>query len=377
MEFKTEDQIFIEMAADAENRGLIKTSNDLINDIIQRKNIENQYLLDLATHAKQLNDIERKLENIYINTDIDTATGDALDIIGKLFNINRLQAAPATIEITITNPATSDNNIIIPAGTKLIIDNIVSDEPYYMAEAATIPAGVESVTATVESENYIYHVPVPAGSLMQLEGFNNLNVSNANDGTTGRNIEEDTPYRERIKKWYLIYTRGSRECIENRLTANNLIKHYNIIPLYDGVGTLKIIADTTPAELENIPTDIYNNCMYSTDAPPLCIAPTDYIITELNLNIKIRDTTRTNGEIRQLIEAQTRAHISGGYKNDGSYNKGLNIGEPLIISQLIQYLLNEVPEVYSITSDADEITTIEPDEKIKIYSIVVTITGDN
>lgn len=375
MEFRNEEEILREMITDAENRGLIKTNENLIENVINKKYIQNQYLLDLATHANILYTQEKKIKEIYENMNINTISDAALDSIGELFNIERIPGAPATIEITITNPVLSNEQITIPVETKLIIDSIITGgEPYYLTEEVIIPAGVESVTTTAESERYIFHNPVPVGARMELENFNNLLVTNEHESTTGRNIEEDDELRQRIKNASKINTRGTRDCIENYLNNNNLVVKYNLIPLYDGPGTIKIVIDTIETELENISHELQEQCMYITDPAPLCVQPDLKIIENLNINISIlNNISMTPDEVKQLITAQIKAYINGGLKRDGTYNKGLNIGAPLYISQLIQYLLNEVSEVYSITTDAQETTPAEPNELIKILDITVEV----
>jgi hypothetical protein len=207
-----------------------------------------------------------------------------------------------------------------------------------------------------------------------LEGYG-FTVTNPAGGTGGRNIEEDGEYRERVRSWSSALNIGTRACIDNYLGMYDGLDSYRLVPRYDGVGTLKIVCDTLPTLLEQISSDVYENCMLVTDYPPLCVLPESTTLSTLELTVSKGDgvTGYTDDELKQLVVAQVETFVNGGVKRDSTRVRGLGIGDDFIPSQLVQYLLGEFPELVNIVPDSMEVITVPDTNHFNIEQTEVAI----
>ena len=99
MNFKTEQEIHLAMIQKAQERNLISEADDLVERVANEEQTENQYVLDLATHAYILHDFTMLLEEMYTGVDIGTAMGEQLDRLGHLVNVPRLPGIPAQVTL--------------------------------------------------------------------------------------------------------------------------------------------------------------------------------------------------------------------------------------------------------------------------------------
>ena len=188
MKFKTEQEILLAMVNKAQEKQLISNAEDLVEKISNGEQTENQYVLDLATHSYILSDFTSQLEDIYMGIDVATARGEQLDRIGNLVNVERVQGQPAMILLQLSLELAEANDITIPAGTKVIIDELQVD-PYitYTTDSqVTIQAGMTTASVTCSSDLYAFQRSVPAETVYGLEGFSLVNATNREAGTTGR-----------------------------------------------------------------------------------------------------------------------------------------------------------------------------------------------
>lgn len=375
LQSRTETQIFLEMIQDANNKGLIQASQETLEKIEQGIITSNQYIMDLSVHSKPLSELEQENENNYNNININTATGQALDNFGDLQNVPRITASPAYVDIIITIPVPSAENITIPAGTKVLIETAANVGDYVTSNEIILPAGVESVTGRAESVDYGVQNNLLIGNVRGLDGFPTLNATNETEGTHGRNIEEDADYKIRIKDWKTINERGSEDCIQDYLNNYNGLNGYALIPLYAGVGTLKVICDTLQTELENISDGLHQNAMLYTDPSPLCVLPESLTLNNLiiEINPSSETSTLTNEELKQLIIAQTKTFVNGGFNRNGLQIRGMSIGADFVPSQLIQYLLSQIPEINNIILSEQSIINVPAENKFQIETITVDI----
>ena len=200
MDYRNEQEILVEMVQKAIDKGLLRTSEDLIVNIQNGVQTENQYILDLSTHAYVVSQFEEKNHENSENIDIATATGEALDRFGRLVNVTRNIAQPLMVEVTVGTGVALQEAVTVPAGTRVLLQGIYDDVDYDFrtVDEITIPAG--SVEANVYAESGIlgYYGSLPPNSVVGLYGFPDLSATNTESSTTGKNIEEDDVYRERI-----------------------------------------------------------------------------------------------------------------------------------------------------------------------------------
>ncbi|RAP51126.1 MAG: hypothetical protein BZ138_05970 [Methanosphaera sp. rholeuAM270] len=376
MQFRNEIEILQEMLTHAQNTGLLSITDDTLQEMIDGNITENQYVLDLSTHAHILAELEELLSDVYRSIDVNTAVGEELDRLGRLVNITRGVAQPAMVDCTISVPVAEDEDITVPAGTPVIIEEVVGSTgvAYVTHASATLVAGMTSVPVVCVNSELGFTTQLPANSVTGLEGFPTLTLSNSETSTNGKNIEEDDSYRERIKNWTVQNIKGTRECFDNYLSNYTGLDGYRLIPRYNGMGTLKVVCDTISSELANIQAGIQQNCMLLTDEPVVCVLPDSTTIATLELTVDIVDNMLlTLGELEQLIVAQTRVYLEGGRSRLGQIVQGLGIGDDFIPSQLIAYLLKQIPEVVNIIVNPASIITVSDLNVLTVTEIEVNI----
>ena len=375
MQFKNERDRLIDMVEYAGELGLITVTDELKKQLVSGERTENQYILDLATHNYALEPFTDALVSISESIDINLASGEALDCLGRLFNITRFPAQPGMVDVTFSVELFEPEDIHIPAGTRVYCDGLDGSYGVYVtSEDATLPSGVMSGTVRCENSEYGVCSPLPPESVTRLEGYG-FTVTNTSGGTGGRNIEEDDDYRDRIRSWSSALNIGTRACIDNYLGMYDGLDSYRLVPRYDGVGTLKIVCDTLESNLDQIQEDVYENCMLHSDVPPLCVLPDSTTLSTLELTITKGDgvISYTNDELTSLVEAQTRAFVEGGVKRDGTNMRGMSIGEDFIPSALIKYLLDSFPELVNVVPDSMDVVSVPDTNQFVIETVTVVI----
>lgn len=351
MQNKDEITVLLEMIEKGESNGLLVASEETIAQVKNGEVTSNQYVRDLATHAYSLSQLWKLCNEIYENIKVSTASGEALDNFGRLLNVIRVPSSPAYVDFTVSVSAASLTDIVIPAGTRLLIEDVVPVGDYFTMESITLPAGVTSVTGRAESIDHSYGFIIPAGGVTGLEGFPELSVTNDADGTHGRDIEEDDVYRERIKSWASKRVRGSRALYEDYLLHYDGLDSFKLIPRYDGVGTMKIVCDTLESELDSIAAGVDANCKLETDYPTVCVLPESQTVSTLALScVKGELGNLTESELTQIIVAQVQTFVEGGSTRSGSKYQGMSIGDDFYPSQLVQYLQTQVPEILNFST---------------------------
>lgn len=376
MEFRTEQEILFKMINYAEENNLINLPDDYLDKISNGEYIFNQYILDLSVHAKILEEFEEKCNEIFNNINLNLATGIGLDNLGNLVNVNRLPAKPAIVDITLSVDSNENNNIEIPAGTSLLLDEIYSNRNsnFITSEPAILSNGVTSVTIRAESLDYGIQQKIPAGAIVGVENYPNISVTNENDSTIGSNIEEDDDYRLRIAEWGIKNSIGTEQNIKAYLGEYIGLDSYKLIPRYNGIGTLKIVCETLQSELENIQNGVNTNCMIATDEPAICVLPTVQTLQNLTIYAHLKENTLNSNllnEIQQTLVAQTNTYISGGLTRSGDRIKSIGVGSDFYPSNLVNYLLNQVPECANIRTDVQQVISVPDTNIFTIDSISV------
>lgn len=374
MEFKTENEILLNAIARAEELQLFGDTTDLLDKVANGENTENQYVLDLSTHAYILSDFLSQLEDVYESCDIATARGEQLDRIGRLVNVNRLPGIAASMVLQLTLEVALSSDIVIPAGTEVLIDPIQVDPwiTYTTDSQVRITSGSVEATVTCSSDYKGLQRRVPMESVYGLEGFPDVTAYNRERSTSGRSIESDEDYRRRILLWNVKNQVGTQAAFEAYLGEMEGLDDYKLIPRPEGlVGYLNIVCDCNESRLEEIQNAVQENCMLFTDDPVYCINPE---MTQLDLSVSAMITREpiqhTVTEIIEMIRHEVEVWVDGGVTRTGETIHGRRIGESFLPSQLIMHLHNLFPELLSITVGTEE-TVAEDDEKF--YSGLVTV----
>lgn len=376
---RSEEDIVVEMLDDAEDVGLTGTS-DLVSKVRSGLRTENQYVLLFSTDAKQFSILEKDNDTNRENGFIGTARGEALDDMGTLLNVHRVEALSSEVELSISLSVAGESAVTIPQGTRVILQNIYAGMgyEYVTKEAVTIPAGSTSVSVVAENLNPGYVTPIPNGAVTGLEEFDTLTVTNEDYSTNGVDIEEDDVYRDRVLDWSSKNTRGTRDCIVDYLDHYEGVDRYKLIPCFDGVGTLKIVCDTLSSMLDTIRDDVYDNAMLLTDSKPSVVLPEEQSLSDFTVVVTINwDALKiTTAELSSALLAQISTYVHGGDMRDGSSFVGISMGDDFHPSLLWKFLLEQFPEVSNIySSTMYEVVSVDDDKKLVLGE--VTITYDN
>ena len=353
MRFRTEKEILLEMIAKAQEHQLLGEADDIVERVGNDELTENQYVLDLATHAYILSDFMGQLEEMYTGVDIATARGEQLDRLGNLVNVERLPGLPAQIGLDLSLSLAENEDIIIPAGTVVLIDQLQVDPyiTYTTDEQVTIKAGSTTASVTCSSDYHALQRRVPAECCYGLEGFANVLVTNRYEGTSGRTIEEDDQYRQRILLWNVKNQIGTKAAFDAYLGSYVGLDDYKLVAQPEGVGTLTVVCDCTEDALIPLQRGIQENCMLYTDDPVDCVG-----YTPIHLDIAVTATVtrepiqHTVSELIELIQREVEVFIDGGNQRTGGTTHGLHIGEELAQSQLMMHLHQMFPELTEITA---------------------------
>jgi hypothetical protein len=373
LENRTELEILHSMLTHLHGLGM-NISEAEIQEALEGRFNSNQYIMDLDAHAYIISELEEKIVEVDNNTQLSTAMGEKLDNLGTLRGIPRIPGGPALVDI-VCSENLSSRNITVPAGTRVLLDEIASaGVEYVTVEEVTVLSGTGSTVIPARSVDEYYLPALPVGCVTGLSGFVDLVCSNPSAGSCGRDIESDDDYRVRLGA-PIRYFAGSRMLLEDYLASYDGLDSYRLVPMYDGVGTLKIVCDTLPSLLEQISDDVYENCMLVTDYPPLCVLPESTTLSTIELTVTRGDavTGYTDDELRQLIVAQVETFVNGGVKRDSTRVRGMGIGDDFVPSQLVQYLLGEFPELTNIVPDSMEVVSVPDTNHFNIEEITVVI----
>ena len=377
MQFRNETNILYEMVEHAMQEGLLGTDADVLERVQAGELLDNQYILDLAVHARVLSQVEDIANTVYQDINVLTASGEALDNLGRLVGVSRYAAQAPIVDVTLTLELGATEDVNVPAGTPLVIsagqaDNLYGE--YVTSESVTLHEGTTSTSVRCECIDLGYHQQLPVNAVTGLEGFDFSVTSTL--GTSGRNIEEDEDYRLRIMQWSAKYLVGTRACLEDYLSHYSGLDSWCLVPRYDGVGTLKIVCDTLESELQNIADGVTENCMLVTDYPCVCVLPVDETLASLELECHKTVgmvSNMTDDELTQLITAQVFAFVDGGFNRSGFAQEALAIGADFNPSQLISYLLANVPEIDNIILNENDVISVADTHRFKIEEVEVTL----
>lgn len=371
---KQYSEIFESMLNDSLEKGLISHAEEFPAFIKNHEDISNYYVMDKSVIALMFSNVYKDLTKVYESSKVEYATGDDLDEIGSIVGIPRPGATYAEVICTFTvQSATNQQDINIPKGVRISTDSgieyetledifIPSDETLTSISTRALAPGVEGKII----ENQLINI------VDELEY--NLSVNNPVPSSGGSEEYSDDEYRYLLLNWVKIQLKGSLEAYENYFANFNGIDSYNIIPNWDGAGTLKIILDPgTPYQLNQAYSELQESVTQVTEditmSPP--INKTIDIYATVNVDIdKINPYSSVEKElIMSRIITGIKCFIDGGYRVDGSWYPGLMLGEDFIPHKLAVFLDDEIPELKNINFNY-------PDDYIRILDEEIGISNN-
>lgn len=375
MIFKTENEIYRDMIEHAVNTGLIHVEEDELERILSGEKTENQFLLDFATHAYIDGQLESQTEDIYESIDLNTAQGAQLDNIGRWFGMSRAQAQSAEVMVELDMEVNEEDTIVIPAGTPLVVDPAVIplEDEYVTVEDLEITQGMTVGSVLCENSRMGFTRPLGEGAVRGFEDFPLVVASNSEPGTTGRDIESDDSFRQRILEWPTSNLRGTKTILDDYLMKREGVDGYKLVPRWNGPGTLKIIIDCLPELVDTIQQEVHEVCMDYKDDLPVMELPGAKILELLSFQIRLSDLPlgMTHEELKQLITNHVYCWINGGKTRNNVVLQGLSIGADFVPSQLLANMMNTFPEILNIQCNIGDIVRVPDNQKLDVEEILV------
>lgn len=365
-------EILLKELNDAVGQGLISHEEDFINYIESRNDISNFYVMNLSVDALRFDEAYTDVTKVYNSNKIGLAVNYDLDSIGEYIDCPRPLASKSGVELTFTLNYNPKTDLRIPAGVKVTGDKGVVfetvDELYFPVGTTVTRAYAYSTITGVGSK-------VSAGSLnkilTKLSTYLNgsLTVINVNASSGGDEAYTDDEYRELLRNWIRSNQRGNDWAYRKYFANLDGVDGYKIVPNWDGSGTVKIIVDPGDEHLLNNVYDDLNNIVTQETEDIYLTAPERVVVdisAKINIDIDVvvpwgRDK---KDEVKAKVVSAIKLFIDGGYRTDGSYYKGMGIGEDFIPHKLSVFLDNEVSELKNISFDyPDKVISVSDEEQ--------------
>jgi len=287
---------------------------------------------------------------------IQTATGEWLDLKVREIGIVRNPAVKTQIYLTFSKNSPATQNNIIPIGTicKTLKDAEGQEFRFYTMEEGILEVGNNNVVFLSEAENpgYSYNVgPETINKIVTaISGIDAVTNIDLSDGTgylkrEGSDPESDEQLRLRaIGVWETLGVGGDRTAYQTwALSVPGVVAATVLDDFPFGPGTVGIvIVGSNGAPTPQLINEVYQ---YIKIRKPLT-ADVRILGPEINSTNITMEVTRFANADPQTIETQLLSTIE-------SFGKNLQLGEGLILSRLINVLM-EVDGVYNMKVLAPE-----------------------
>lgn len=353
---KSYKEILLKELEDALEQGLISHADDFMDYIKNRKDISNFYVMNLSVEAVRLDEVYDDMTLVYNSNKLGLAENWDLDGIGEYINCPRPLASKSGVELTFTLNYNPTNDLVLPEGLLVTGDKGVvfkTVDELYFPEGVSISKvyAYSTITGTGSKVN--------AGSLTKiiskLSNFinGNMSVTNVNASSGGEEEYTDDEYRELLSNWILTNQKGNDWAYRNYFANLDGLDGYKIVPNWDGSGTVKIIVD--PGD-EKILEQIYDelNSWVTQETEDIYLTAPDKIKIDVSASINIDiDVVVPWGkdkkdEVKAKVKNTIKLFIDGGYRANGTYYKGMSIGEDFIPHKLSVFLDSEISELKNI-----------------------------
>lgn len=369
------DEIFSAVLEDSVEMGLISKADNFQSIIANRQDISNYYIMDKSAISKMFEMFYERATLIYNSNNLALATGIDLDNFGDEKGIPRPPATAASVEVTFTfNEGELTNDISLEEGIIVATEDGIqyeTVEPLYISvgnESATVPC------VSVETGSQVRVIENMLTTLVSNLPYRFL-VTNPKPSTGGTDEYSDDEYRELLYKWREILIKGTNEAYEEYFANFDGIDGYKLIPNWNGTGTMKVILDPGTPYLLNAAYEDLQNIVSQANEDITMFAPTNkYIDIYAVVNIDIDQinpySELEKEDIKSKIESAIKVFIDGGYRYDGTWTNGLNIGEDFIPHKLAVFLDEEIPELKSIQFKYPEDYIPIVDEEIGVSNTI-------
>ena len=363
-------EIFKKKLDDAVRYGLISHDDNFADFIENREDIANWFVMDSSLNAERLAELFEFITQVYLSSKLEVtskegnilnaATGRDLDDIGKLIFCSRPQATKAGVELTFTLSRELQSDASEPAGvqvsTRAGVIFETAEEIYFAAGTTQCTVQAYAISPGVASR-------VVANSLTRivsrLENINmGVSVTNIVSASGGSEAYGDDEYRELLKHWIEVHLKGHHWAYINYFARVDGVDGYNLIPNWDGTGTIKIVVDPGDAyTLNKIYDEINNDVTQESEAIVLMapvLKPVDvYAVCNVDID---RINPYSNVE-KENISSKIVSAIK-------VYIENMSLGEDFIPHKLAVFLDKEIAELKNIEFSYPEAPiTITDEEK--------------
>lgn len=372
-ERKYYNEIFMKELTNALAENLISKQGDFESYIKNRSDISNFYVMILSIVAETVDDLYEDLDNEHFSNKIEYAVGSDLDDLGILLNCSRPNGTKSAVNLTFTLSERQDDEVTIPAGSILCTAR----------NGLTFRSNEDLYFNPDETERTITFLCTKKGSKHQVEKnmvnqidtdlseylTGTVTVINNESSFGGSDTFNDDDYRTLLKNWILKNQKGNSIAYTENLDKIDGLESYNLIPLWDGAGTVKIVldCDESAAVMNRVWNEV-NEVTKNIDADIFITTPDKVVINvfcTVDVNIdRVNPFSKSEmSDIEQKINVAINKYIKGGVRRNGNYYKGLTIGQDFIPFRAGIFITEEVPEVQNVVfSYPEEVINIENDE---------------
>ncbi|MBQ6511754.1 baseplate J/gp47 family protein [Methanobrevibacter sp.] len=367
---KEYEEIFESMLEDSVANGLISRADNFASFIQNREDISNYYIMDKSVIAKMFEKVYEDITIVSDSVNIEIATGKDLDNIGDWLGIPRPLATQSSVKVTFTLNEDIQEDINIPEGVLVSTDDGIM---YVTVESIFIAASDSTTTVQCMSVEAGSNFKVIENTLVNIVSplRYNLSVTNETASSGGTDTYSDEDYRDLLLNWKLIKVKGSDEAFRYYFANLDGIDGYKLVPNWNGTGTVKVIIDPgTDYILNKAYEDLQTKVTQETEDISM-FAPIDkyidiYAIVNVDID-RINPFSELEKEnIKSKILTAIKVFIDGGYRNNGAWYNGLNIGEDFIPHKLAVFLDDEISELKNITFNYPEDYILIQDEEIGV-----------
>ena len=372
------EEIFKKKISDGQEYNLISHDENFLDYINSREDISNWFVMDSSLNAERLAEIYEFIDKVFLSSKvqaksknglfIDAATGSDLDSLGQLIYCPRPEATYAGVELTFNLSKSLTTDVTEPAGVQVSTKTGVVFET---VEELYFPAG------TTEAVAYAYCVvPGVKGNVVansinkiisKLQKITiNAKVNNVSESNGGKEACNDDEYRDLIMNWIKVHLKGHHYAYIDYFKRADGVDGYNIIPNWDGTGTVKIVVDPGDAyTLNKIYDDINTQVTQETESIVLMAPVLKSIDVYAVCNVDIDTINPFSNTEKEDIASKIKTAIT-------NYIEDMKLGEDFIPHKLAVYLDKEIFELKNITFNYPTApVTISDEEKTNPGTVTV------
>ncbi|UBF22397.1 baseplate J-like protein [Haloarcula virus HCTV-15] len=315
--------------------------------------------------AARLAEAQEDIGLVLDSSQIDHASGAALDLLCALIGIRRKSAKRASGEVTFSRDTAADNDYVVKTGTLVQTD---SSTPlrFQTTKRVTLAEGNTSVSAPVEAvEGGVdYNLGTNTLTVMPDPPTGVLNVTNTAEITGGQNPESDEDLRIRAKEELAEGSRASAPALINAVQSVQGVTSVAIdirdAPEDDDGFELTIaggkdkeigqaILDTKAVGDTSFGGQVGTAVTVTADLPngqthDVTFSRPSEILIYVTADLKVTDEFEGIEAIRDSIVGYL-----GGITTSGADITGLGVGDDVIYGE-VEFAIRSVTGVYDVTS---------------------------